>query len=400
MSNTTASILIASDDTSDADMVKRLLAAEFSKIYVSTIADKAAEDFELRQPDVLVLAFNTLEKAERYYLGLYRLSKKIQSHPHRTVILCNKDDVKRVAELCMKRHFDDYILFWPMNHDAPRLPMSVHLAIRELSSARDSGPSAAEFAAQARQLAELEELLDRQASMGGKHIAGASQAMEQANQYVGAALDGFTRRLGQGELRDVIEVKNIDGLQREIMRLKQEEIQPHLHEASRSMQPLKQWSDEIRQEYAPHLESARALSALANSVKPVILVVDDDDFQHKMIGKILGTDTYDLAFATSGIEAMNVLRHMRPDLILMDVMMPDVNGLELTQRLKATPQLARIPVMMVSGKSEGNVVINCLKAGAVDFVVKPFERETLKAKVAKLSRAKATPASSLVRIPA
>jgi CheY-like chemotaxis protein len=299
----------------------------------------------------------------------------------------------------MKRHFDDYILFWPMNHDAPRLAMSVHLAVRDLESKKNSGPSVAEFAAQARQLSELEALLDKQVALGGRHIEAAGMAIEQAQQNVGAALDGFTRRLGKGELKDVVEVKNFDGLQREMARLKQDEIQPHLSVASKSVQPLKQWSNEFRQESAPHLESVRALSAMANSVKPTILVVDDDDFQHKMVGKILGADSYDLAFATSGAEAMNLLRHMRPDLILMDVMMPDVDGLEMTLRLKATPQLARIPVMMVSGKSEGNVVLNCLKAGAVDFVVKPFDRETLKAKVAKLSRPKGGPVSSLIRIP-
>jgi hypothetical protein len=96
MSNITSSILIASDNSGDADMVKNFLAAEFSKTYLSTVPDKAVADFELRQPDVLVLAFDTLEKAEGYYLGLYRLSKAIQTHPHRTVILCSKDDVKRV----------------------------------------------------------------------------------------------------------------------------------------------------------------------------------------------------------------------------------------------------------------------------------------------------------------
>jgi PleD family two-component response regulator len=402
MSNTTSSILVASDNSGDAEMVKNFLAAEFSKIYVSTVPDKAVEDFELRQPDVLVLAFDTLEKAERYYLGLYRLSKKIQMQPHRTVILCSKDEVKQVSEMCMKQHFDDYILFWPMNYDAPRLAMSVHLAVRELESKKTSGPSVAEFAAQARQLSELEVLLDRQVALGGKHIETASLAMEQAHQHVGAALDGLTRRLGQGEFKGVVEVKNIEGLQREMTRFKQDEIQRHLSAASKSVQPLKQWSDEFRQEYAPHLESARALSALANAVKPVILVVDDDDFQHKMIAKILGTETYDLTFATSGTEAMNILRHSRPDLILMDVQMPDVDGLEMTLRIKGTPQFSRIPVMMISGKSEGNVVLNCLKAGAVDFVVKPFDRETLKAKVAKLSRPKAgtaSPASSLLRIP-
>jgi PleD family two-component response regulator len=399
MSNVTANILITSDDPSDADLVKRLLASEFSKIFISTSHDKAVEDFELRRPDVLVLAFNTLEKAELYYLGLYRMSPTIQLHPHRTVILCSKDDVKRVSELCMKRYFDDYILFWPMNYDAPRLPMSVHLAIRELTSSRSLGPSVAEFAAQARRLAELETLLDRQVTLGGRHIDAASLAMEQAKENVGAALDGFTRRLGQGELKEVVDVKNVDGLEREMKRFKQEEIQSHLAAASEAVQPLKQWTHEFRQEYAPHLESARALNAMANSVRPKILVVDDDDFQHKMIAKILGTENYEFAFAGSGAEAMSVLRNIRPDLILMDIVMPDMDGLEVIRRLKTVPQFASTPVMMISGKSEGNVILSCMKAGAVDFVVKPFEMEKLKAKVARFSRPKAAPPSSLVRIP-
>lgn len=399
MSNTTSTILVASDDLGDADLVKRLLTAEFAKIFISTTQDKAVEDFDLRRPDVLVLAFHTLEKAELYYLGLYRMSRTIQAHPHRTVILCGKDDVKRVSELCMQQYFDDYILFWPMNHDAPRLPMSVHLAIRELTAAQHTGPSVAEFAAQARQLAELEKLLDRQVTLGGQHIEAASLAMERAKENVGAALDGFTRRLGQGELKEVVEVKNVEGLEREMMRLKQEEIQHHLTVASESVQPLKQWSHEFRQEYAPHLESARALNAMANSIKPKILVVDDDDFQHKMIAKILGAENYEFVFARSGAEAMSALRNIRPDLILMDVMMPDMDGLEVTRRLKTSPQFASMPVMMISGKSEGNIILNCMKAGAADFVVKPFEMEKLKAKVARLSRPKAAAPSSLMRIP-
>lgn len=399
MRNTTATILIASDDSSDAVLIKQLLSVEFSRIYTSTVADKAVADFELRQPDVLVLAFKALENAERYYLGLYRMSKKIQAHPHRTVILCNKDNVKRVSDLCMKQYFDDYILFWPMNHDAPRLPMSVHLALRELASNKNTGPSVAEFAAQARHLAELETLLERQASLGEKHIEAASQAIEQAQQNVGTALDGLSRRLGTGELKDMVEVKNIESFERVMTRFKQDEIQQHLNVASKAVHPLKHWSSELREEYAPHLESARTLNAMANCVLPVVLVVDDDDYQHKLIAKILGSENYKLAFASSGAEAMNILRNTRPDLILMDVMMPDLDGLEMTKRLKQPPHLAGIPVMMISGKSDGNIVLNCMKAGAIDFVVKPFDKEMLKVKIARLSRPKAPSRSPLIRIP-
>lgn len=399
MTNSTASILVASDDPSDADLVKKLLSTEFGKIFVSISSEKAVEDFELRRPDVLVLAFNSLEKAELYYLGLYRMSSAIQQHPHRTVILCNKDDVKRVSELCMKRYFDDYILFWPMNHDAPRLPMSVHLAIRELASARNAGPSAAEFAAQAHHLAELERLLDRQVTLGGKHVEAAGLAMDQAREKISTSLDGLPRRLAQAELNEVVHIKNPEGLEKEMRRLKQEEIQPHLASAAASVRPLKQWAHEFRQECAPHFESMRSLRAMADLIKPKILVVDDDELQHKIVAKILGPENYEFSFASSGVEALRLLRNIRPDLILMDIMMTGIDGLEITRRLKSVPQFAHLPVMMISGKSDGSVVLGCRKVGAVDFVVKPFDLETLRTKVARHSRPRAEPPPSLMRIP-
>jgi len=89
-------ILIATDNAEDAKVVKQQLSNEYENVFVSTSPDLAVQDFESHRPDVLVLAFNGLEKAERYYLGLYRLSSVVHIHPHRTVILCNKDEIKRV----------------------------------------------------------------------------------------------------------------------------------------------------------------------------------------------------------------------------------------------------------------------------------------------------------------
>lgn len=120
-----------------------------------------------------MLTFDNLEKAERYYLGLYRLCPMVQQHIHRTVILCNKDEVKRVCQLCMKNYFDDYVLFWPMTYDMSRLAMAVHHALRELA---------------------------------------ADQAMAQAEQDMGTALDGFSQRLIDGALPNVVTVKNATSL--------------------------------------------------------------------------------------------------------------------------------------------------------------------------------------------
>jgi len=67
--------------------------------------------------------------------------------------------------------------------------------------------------------------------------------------------------------------------------------------------------------------------------------------------------------------------------------MPGMSGMEATRRLKAVPQSTKTPVIMITGKSEGKVVVDCLKAGAVDFVVKPFDRATLIAKIARVLNA-------------
>jgi CheY-like chemotaxis protein len=388
---TVNTILIVTDLTTDARLVKDMLNPEFDHVFTSTDPDKLAADFASHRPNVLVLAFNTVEKSERYYLGLYRLCEVVHQYPHRTVILCNKDEIKRAYELCKKDYFDDYVLFWPMSHDSSRLLMAVHHALRQLAALKADGPSAAEFAAQARHSAELEKTLAQQVAKGGQHIEAASLAIEQAEHNIGTALDGLSQRLISGSLPGAGAANNADDLENEISRFKREEIQPHFRAAAESAQPMKQWAQELKQECEPLLESARALNAMAERIRPIVLVVDDDELQRKIIGKLLEAENYQLIFAGDGFEALSILRKTRPDLILMDVMMPNMNGMETTRRLKAVPQSANTPVIMITGKSEGKVVIDSLKAGAVDFVVKPFNRATLIAKVARVLGATTPP---------
>lgn len=302
-----ARILVATNNASDAELVRDLLRDEFANVVVSTDPDKAVDDFDCNKPAVLILAFNTLEKAERYYLGLYRLSTTVHSVAHRTLILCSKGELQRVYELCRKEYFDDYVLFWPMTNDVQRLSMAVTHALRELERSQDGAP-AAEMARQLRRIAELEQLLERQP--------------------------------GQADL--------------------------HADTACRSH---KQGAAEID-----------ALKTLAENPRPLVLVVDDDEFERKLAGEMLRAVPYDLIFAASGAEALSLVCKTRPDLILMDMVMPAINGLETLRSLKAS-RFADIPVVMITGQSEKDVVMDCLKAGAADFLVKPLDREVLLKKV-------------------
>ncbi len=377
-----AKILIASDNISDATIAKKMLAAEFDKVFTSTDPELAVSDFEQRSPDVLVLAFHTLEKAERYYLGLYRRNVNIQLQPHRTVILCSKTEVSTVYQACKKEHFDDYVLFWPMTPDAPRLLMSVHLALRDLAAASVETPSAASFASQARRLDKMSGMLDQQIVMGNQRVEAVSRDMQRAEQQIDAALDAMTDTLAKEGARDVARSGYLAELRQEINNIKKNAIQPHLQTVMQSLRPVTQWTTELARQFAPYIDTAQALNTMAESIHPVILVIDDDEFQHKIVRQLAAVAHYRLEFASSGVMALNILRKIQPDLILMDIMMPDMDGIETTRRIKAIPQFAKIPIIMVTGNSEGASVIDSLKAGAVNFVVKPIDRDTLIKKIA------------------
>ena len=85
----------------------------------------------------------------------------------------------------------------------------------------------------------------------------------------------------------------------------------------------------------------------------------------------------------SGHDALSALRQRPPDLIIMDVNLPDINGIEVTRRLKSTGEYAEIPVIMLTGQSERDVIMSSRSVGAIDFVVKPFDRDVLLKKVSR-----------------
>jgi PleD family two-component response regulator len=377
-------ILVVGDGAANVEQVKALLRDEYGNVAVSIDPERAIADFEKYHPAVLILAFDTLEKAERYYLGLYRLSSVVHALPHRTLILCNKEDVRRVYELCKKDYFDDYVLFWPMTHDAPRLPMAVHHAVRQLAHANASEPTTAEMAVQARRIAELESLLMQSVARGGLQIDLTSRSLQRAGRDIGAALDDFSRNLSVGDRSGIVEIKDRAGFQKEINRLKTDEIDKRFESLAAAVHKVRQWAGALNEEFAPQLGAASILTAMVERIRPVVLVVDDDEFQHKLLARALISENLDLFFVTSGAEALAALRKRRPDLVLMDVYLPDMNGVEVTRRLKSVEEFAHIPILMITGQIDRKVFATGVQAGASDFVVKPFDKDILLKKMRRL----------------
>ncbi len=377
-----ARILIATDNAGDAQLVRKLLGDEFEQIAVSSSPDKAVADFDRHKPGVLVLAFDTLEKCERYYLGLYRLGAAMQAVPHRTVILCDKDSVREVYLLCRKEYFDDYVLFWPVGHDATRLLLAVHHALRQNRAVIADRPSAGEMAAQVRRLGGIDATLEGHAAKGRQCAEAIGQSLEQVGTDGSAALDRFSQWLGSAEGAAMVEAKDRGGIERAIEHLKADDRTRAQQSMAASLQPVQRWAGSLERDLAPQIESIRALNAMAERVRRLVLIVDDDEFQRKLLSRLLGDAGYEVLVAGSGVDALALMGKRAPDIVLMDIDLPDLDGVEVTLRIKAVPRLAGIPVLMITGHSDKDVVVRSVKAGSVGFVVKPVNKDVLLAKVA------------------
>ncbi|MCK7494927.1 MAG: response regulator [Comamonadaceae bacterium] len=111
------------------------------------------------------------------------------------------------------------------------------------------------------------------------------------------------------------------------------------------------------------------------------MVVDDDDMARMLVGRALDPQAWDTRFAVDAASALSHLNRHRPDIILMDIHLPGTNGVTLTQRLKASPYLSAIPIVMMTGDATKTALVSSMEAGADAFVVKPFTREALNNKL-------------------
>lgn len=113
-----------------------------------------------------------------------------------------------------------------------------------------------------------------------------------------------------------------------------------------------------------------------------ILVVDDDAANIKVLVQILRNEEgFAISVANNGLEALKLMKTVKPDLVLLDIMMPELDGYETCQRMKEDEELSNIPVIYLSAKIETEDVVKAFECGAVDYVTKPFNATELMARV-------------------
>ena len=114
--------------------------------------------------------------------------------------------------------------------------------------------------------------------------------------------------------------------------------------------------------------------------------MDDEADIRELVRLNLARESYEILDCESGEQALHLSRARKPDLIVLDLMLPGIDGLEVCRRLKADPEMASIPIVILTAKGEDSDVVTGLEVGADDYVAKPFSGKVLAARVRRLLR--------------
>ena len=134
--------------------------------------------------------------------------------------------------------------------------------------------------------------------------------------------------------------------------------------------------------YAKHSFCLQGVGFMGDKKK--ILVVEDEPHIIKLISFILKSSGYDVIEAEIGAVGLKKAKAEKPDMIILDVMMPKMDGFEVAKKLKADPATRNIPILMLSSKAQFEDKMKGIDSGATDYITKPFDREELLQKIEEL----------------
>ncbi|WP_066014231.1 response regulator [Endozoicomonas atrinae] len=139
--------------------------------------------------------------------------------------------------------------------------------------------------------------------------------------------------------------------------------------------------DENKEESAPLKVEVTESGESGEASVAAILLIDDDIMLGKAVKLVLEQESYSTTMAMTGAEALDNIKRSTPDLIFLDINLPDTTGMALLEQLKAIPELEKTPVVMLSAVEDMEIVVNCLSRGASDYLTKPCDGAVLLDKV-------------------
>lgn len=314
------SVLLVVQDAMDREPLARLVPSEWHVTVVHSEVEAATLAYKESEADAILLSINDLDVCADFYAKLIKRANIQRDAAPYSVALCLQRHSPRAGELCVSGSFDDFATAKPI----PQVER-IHLALHRAMSRKEFRGEITQF----------------------KRRLDAAQAAFEAL--------GRIRRDALGTLQAI--------------------------KANAASEPtLAALFDEVASGMGKLV--AQGLSTCSTRTKK-ILIVDDDELMREVLGATLESGGFEPCHAANANDAFMQLGRNEISLILMDLMMPGLDGIGATRKIRALAQCRATPIIIISGESDLESMKMSRAAGATDFLIKPIDKDRLLEKVAK-----------------
>lgn len=371
-------VLVVTDSKEELDKLLHLLTPEFGSILNSDKESEGVRLFKKYHPTLLIMGFEEVSRAEKFYMSLYNLDAQIYQAPHKTLLLCKGSESSKAYDLCKAGIMNDYVSDRPL-FDPHRLNLSVSQALKNYHTEQNS------FWLN-QHIEKINSGMHKFNRFIKSHLSGGSQqqtnTIENFDQYTKKLTNDLklleenltSLALNEDVFRDDKQQVSaqFDQFKKESIEAASEPMRATLEKSGDWLGKLNSGFDAHQQEVGPDPEDETITE---------VLLVDDDDMYREIVITMLKSESMHVHAVADGRSALRHLMILKPDIILLDYLMPGIDGLTVLKDIKSNPDTRKIPVIMLTGDSSREVVGGSIHAGAAKFVIKPSNRETLLSKI-------------------
>lgn len=365
-------VLLLTNNKSDADDILDLLKTLDIEVAVALDNETAVQAFEKHHPQLLLCARESVRDNEHLYLDLHRNCAQLYAIPHQTILLCKINEAKIAYELCRRGIFSDYVVDKP-RHDVFRLRLSVEQMLANFELTQQQRQMGREFSSAGNKAKSLVNSVEKVRDKGQSIGKDSATKLQTLSDNVMQEMTNILSQLKPNDIVGLSKALNPEKLQNMIT-LAAQDVNNNIKSLNKALD-------------AACGGHSTALDDLLASIKPVpatIVVIDDNKAFAKVIGDILSEEGYRVLLSNDARHGIGTVAQQDPDLILMDINMPGMDGLQATRTIKSNSRLKDIPIIILSGKGNRELVSQVKKTGANGFITKPTKAPVILDKVAKM----------------
>ena len=365
-------VLLVTDSKVDADDIVYLLKPTNIQVIVATDSASVVQAFEKHRPEILLCAKKSIRDNEHLYLDLYRNCKQTHTIAHQSILLCSINETNRAHALCRRGIFSDYVVDKP-RHDVFRLRLSIEQILSRFESTEQQRDLAREFSSAGDNAKYLNDSVENVRVKGQSISADSATKLQALSDNVMQEMARILSRLNTYQIPGLLEKLDPKKIQQMIL-LAGQEVNAIISQFNKALDAT----------CSGHKEALGKLLGAIKQIPATIVVIDDNKAFTETIGDILSEYGYRVLLCNEARHGIGLVAQQHPDLILMDIYMPGMDGLAATSLLKTDSRLKNIPIIMLSGKSNREVVMQVKKIGANGFITKPINTQLVLDKVAQI----------------